>query len=189
VDINQADTAELMQLPGVGNSLATQIEDYRRQSGAFKTVDELAQVRGIGPTTLQRLRPWIRVADNPYYGSQAADGLPVPLSKKSGSSKQPARPKGSKKEASLRRPIDINEASEQEFQQLPGIGPAKAQRIVEERERRPFESIEDLRRVSGIGAKTLDRLRPYITLEKNTAGAVTSPDTKPLSASERTRVQ
>src|SRR5262249_27575867 len=39
IDLNQAGRAELMQLPGVGDSLAGQIEDYRRQYGAFKSVD------------------------------------------------------------------------------------------------------------------------------------------------------
>jgi competence ComEA-like helix-hairpin-helix protein len=69
--------------------------------------------------------------------------------------------------------------SELELQKLPGIGPAKAQRIMEERERQPFVSIEDLRRVNGIGPKTLDRLRPYITVEKSAVDTVTFPDANP----------
>jgi competence protein ComEA len=177
VDLNQAGRAELMQLPGVGDSLAGQIEDYRRQYGAFKSVDELIQVRGIGPTTLQRLRPWLCVAGDALANDRAAGRSAAPRGEIAASPKQVAKPRNTSKEANLRGPIDVNEASEQELQQLPGIGPARAQRIVEERERRRFQSVEDLRRVSGIGAKTLDRLRPYIMLDKNAADAKAPPVT------------
>src|SRR5207248_6677899 len=106
---NTADRAELLQLPGVGNSLAAQIEDHRRTYGSFRTVDELTQVRGIGATTLDKLRPWIRVRGDAE--SARARSKPARSSK-------PAR--GSAKEDRLRGPIDVNEASEQELQQLPG---------------------------------------------------------------------
>ena len=39
----------------------------------------------------------------------------------------------------------------------------RAGRIVVEREKKPFASVEDLRRVSGIGAKTLEKLRPFLS--------------------------
>jgi competence protein ComEA len=59
--------------------------------------------------------------------------------------------------------IDINSANEVELQHLPGIGPALAARIVDDRTRNgPFNGIVDLRRVKGIGTKTLDALRPYL---------------------------
>jgi competence protein ComEA len=60
----------------------------------------------------------------------------------------------------LRVPIDPNRADEAELRALPGIGPALARRIVDSRrERGPFASVDDLRRVKGIGPRTLDRLR------------------------------
>lgn len=59
--------------------------------------------------------------------------------------------------------IDINRASWVEFAQLPRIGRTLAERIVEDRERNgPFESIDDLQRVRGIGPKTIERLRPLL---------------------------
>jgi competence protein ComEA len=67
-----------------------------------------------------------------------------------------------RKNASL-TPIDINRASEVELQLLPGIGPVLAQRIVAARAEKPFRSLDDLRRVRGIGVKTLEKLRPHAT--------------------------
>ena len=63
------------------------------------------------------------------------------------------------------RPIDINRATAAELEALPGIGPALAQRIVADREvNGPFRRPQDLTRVAGIGAKTLEKLLPYITV-------------------------
>lgn len=61
VDLNQADEQQLETLPGVGPSTAEAILDYRRQHGRFKSVDELLDVRGIGPAKLAALRARVRV--------------------------------------------------------------------------------------------------------------------------------
>jgi competence protein ComEA len=64
---------------------------------------------------------------------------------------------------SARFEIDLNEADWPEFSQLPGVGETLARRIVESRRAEgPFTDVEDLRRVRGIGAKTLERIRPYL---------------------------
>lgn len=61
--------------------------------------------------------------------------------------------------------ININQATVEELQQLPGIGPARAQAIVRYREEHgPFQSLEELTNVSGIGPKILENIRDQIEL-------------------------
>ena len=68
------------------------------------------------------------------------------------------------------RPIDVNTASEEELELIPGIGPAMAQRIITWREEHgPFERVEDLLNVRGIGVKTLEKLRPYVVVHPKDA--------------------
>lgn len=59
--------------------------------------------------------------------------------------------------------IEINSADLNEFVMLPKVGPSMAQRIVSDRDANgQFDEVEDLLRVSGIGPKTLARLRPHV---------------------------
>jgi len=58
--INEASTAELMRLPGVGPKRAQQLVVYRAVHGSFKNLADLRQVPGIGPITALKLRPFLR---------------------------------------------------------------------------------------------------------------------------------
>ena len=60
--------------------------------------------------------------------------------------------------------IDINSASAAELAKLPGIGPSKAQAIVEFREKEPFAKSEDLLKVKGIGDKLYDSIKDQVTV-------------------------
>jgi competence protein ComEA len=61
LDLNAATVAQLDQLPGVGPVLAQRVIDYRTQHGAFRSVDELRQVSGIGPAKFADLKGLVRV--------------------------------------------------------------------------------------------------------------------------------
>lgn len=92
--------------------------------------------------------------------AQAKSGLGESASGKSGSAKA-----GSGRNGSMMQIVRINSASAGELQQLPGIGPALAQRIVETRSRGRFTSTEDLLRVPGIGKAKLAKLRAYVEVD------------------------
>ena len=65
--------------------------------------------------------------------------------------------------------VNVNTATGEQLAQLPGIGGAKAQAILETRERLGgFDAIEDLLEVKGIGEKALARIRPYVSLQGKT---------------------
>lgn len=93
--------------------------------------------------------------------AQAKSGLGESASEKYGSAKA-----GSGKKNNNQMPrVRINSASAGELQQLPGIGPALAQRIVETRNSGRFTSAEDLLRVPGIGKAKLAKLRDYVEVD------------------------
>lgn len=60
--------------------------------------------------------------------------------------------------------VNINEATADQLERLPGIGPSRAQAIVNFRKTHPFKRIEDLQRIKGLGKKSWNRLRPLIAL-------------------------
>jgi len=60
VNINAAGVTELSQLPGLGTITAQKIVDYRTSNGAFASHDDLLAVPGVGPVTLDAMRPHLR---------------------------------------------------------------------------------------------------------------------------------
>lgn len=63
--------------------------------------------------------------------------------------------------------IDINTADAKTLEKLPGVGPAKAQAIIDHRTKvGPFKTVEELKKVEGIGDKTFDALKGEITVGK-----------------------
>ncbi len=94
-------------------------------------------------------------------GSSAAGGAVTPR----GPSRVPAPPL-------TPAPVDLDRATAEELERLPGIGPALAARIVADRRARgPFQSPEALLRVPGIGPRTLERIRPFLARSFAPAGS------------------
>lgn len=161
LDLNTADHTELEQVPGIGPKLARAIEDHRKDKGPFRSVDDLRGVHGAGPATVEKVRPYLRVESE-----APADLEPLRLERKPPAPAPAPRPSGGgRKLQPGDPPINVNAASVEELQRLPGVGPVTAQKILGARAAAPFKSVEELRRVKGIGAKTLDGLRPYVVVK------------------------
>ena len=84
------------------------------------------------------------------------------------------------------KPVNINTATSEELQQVPGIGPATAQKILQMRKSYgPFKSVDDLLAIRGLGEKRLDKMRKYLTVGKANGPRTGAPSTKPASPSEK----
>ncbi len=77
LDVNQAGIEELQRLPGIGPTLASRIVADRAAQGPFRSVGDLLRVRGIGPKTLEKLRPHVRVGTD-FADSRSARAQDTP---------------------------------------------------------------------------------------------------------------
>jgi competence ComEA-like helix-hairpin-helix protein len=155
IDPNRADVAELRRLPGVGEVVARALVASREAEGPYGSPEDLTRVRGVGPASVARLRPHLDFTRPPPASAltqRASAGRPDHASLL-----EAAAPPGAAE------PLDPNRATAEALEELPGIGPALARRIVESRDADgPFRSVEELLRVRGIGPALLERIRPRL---------------------------
>ncbi len=136
IDLDVATAQELTRLPRIGPGLAKRIVADRAQLGPFGSLEALERVSGIGPAVLE--------AVGPFAAFSAPTGAPV----------APPGP--------IDRLVDVNMATRQELQSLPGIGPTRAANLVAYRELNgPFATLESLTAVSGIGPGIVARLEGH----------------------------
>ena len=89
-----------------------------------------------------------------------------------------AAKKKSKTQLQLSGQVNLNTATPQQLDQLPGVGEKAAKRIIEYRAKTPFAKTEDLMKVKGFGKKKFDKLKPYVTV----SGATTVKATRGAAA-------
>jgi competence ComEA-like helix-hairpin-helix protein len=64
LDLNAASQSDLESLPGIGPALAERILRQRERTGGFRSLEELLEVRGVGPKTLERIRPFVALGSS-----------------------------------------------------------------------------------------------------------------------------
>jgi competence protein ComEA len=74
IDVNRADWPELALMPGIGEQLAKRIVASRQSKGPFRELSDLRRVRGIGPKTLDGIKPYLLpLADSETTAGEKAD--------------------------------------------------------------------------------------------------------------------
>ena len=172
VNINTATIEELQTLPGIGPSKARAIVEYRNKK-PFSKSEELMNVPGIGQKTYDKLKDRITVGDC----TNTTDNTINTPTQENTTEKRTTATNSQLSTALLNNQrgmngnenvgkININTASVEELQQLPGIGPAKAQAIVDYRQSNGgFKTIEEIKNVKGIGEKTYEKLKELIDIK------------------------
>lgn len=94
INLNSASAAELQQVPGIGPSTADKILEMRKSYGAFKSVDDLLAIKGIGPKRLEKMRKYLTVGKLPQT-KKPTTNAPAPPAKspptKTAAAKLPAK--------------------------------------------------------------------------------------------------
>ncbi len=156
LNADRANAAELARLPRVGLALAKTIVADREKRGPFGGLEGLDRVPGIGPGLLAAIGPHLTFADRPAAPVSGQFALPeahlAGVGPGAGAPAPGAR-------------LNLNSASVSELDGLPGIGPARAAAILQERQSRgPFTSVEELSRVPGLGPSAIARLRDLVVV-------------------------
>jgi len=175
VDVNSADVKTLETLPGIGPVLAQRIIEGR----PYKTVADLGKVKGLSKAKLDAIKddvtfgsattPAKETAAKPTTTaeSKAPQQTTPATAQQTGPKKDQAAPLTSTERAagSLTpgQKININKATAEELDRLPGIGPVKAKAIIDYRTQNgDFKTIEDIQKVKGIKAREFSKITDFI---------------------------
>jgi len=173
ININTAGLEELDLIAGVGPAIGQRIIDYRNTVGLFKTIEEIKNVQGIGDITYEKMKDQIMVGD---VSIEEEESLPVPTvpsepiepepkEEEQPEPEPPAPTVPSEPAEEIPTKININTAGFEGLQEITGVGPVIAQKIINYRnESGLFQNIEDLKNVKGIGDVSFEKMRDEISI-------------------------
>ena len=142
-DLNSVTLEGLKTIPKIGEKKAKDILSYREQNG-FESRADLMKIKGIGEKTFLKIKDYFYEfeGEKKNFGENELFEQEIIITK-----------------------ININTATKEDLITLIGIGPAKAKRIIELRQKLgKFNDINQLLKVKGIGPKTLDKFKKQICL-------------------------
>lgn len=143
-DPNTADAGELLRL-GLSQALAHRLLHYREKGGFFFEKTDFRKLYGLSETDYNRLEPFIQIA-------------------KSGRNIRPAASSGGRAVAAV-TDLDINSATAEDWQQLPGIGATRAQKIVQYRDKLGgFVHTNQVRETFGLPDSIFEKIHPRLRL-------------------------
>jgi competence protein ComEA len=160
VNVNTAETSELESLPGVGATIAKAIVAGR----PWKSVDDLEKIRGLGRgPRFEVLRDLITVDGSSASSGSASKRAAMKARSARDVLKSAAAPTSdSTTKLAPGQKVDINSAPKDLLDALPGIGPVKAQAIIDGR---PYKTIEDIMKVKGIKEGEFAKIKDIITVK------------------------
>src|SRR5580765_1298275 len=180
VDVNSADVETLQSLPGIGPTLADRIVAGR----PYKNADDLAKVKGLSKSKIDAIQDQIKFGStskksttksskktttpetsstDTSTSSQSKSSSKSTTAGDSSSSKTVSPTGSSSGKLAAGQTVNINTATAEQLDALPGIGPTKAQAIIDYRnEHGRFNSIEDIQNVKGIKEGEFSKIKDSI---------------------------
>ncbi|WP_034483441.1 ComEA family DNA-binding protein [Actinomadura oligospora] len=153
--------------PSGGSQLVVQVIGKVRRPGVLtlaagsRVADALNAAGGVRPGADTGA---LNLARKLMDGEQIAVGIHPPAPPPGQGPAPPGGTTGAPSGASPGAPLDLNTATAEQLDQLPGVGPVLARRIIDYRTQHgPFRSVDQLQEVPGIGARRLTDLKPLLT--------------------------
>jgi len=165
VDLNTASQKDLEEIKGVGPATSKKIIAAR----PYKSVDELKKA-GLSAKQIDSIRPYVMVgavpAGAPATAAPMAKPAPAPAAPAAAAPAKAAKAPTAEKAAPAKlapgEKVNINSAPKEKLDALPGIGPVKAQAIIDGR---PYAKPEDVMKVKGIKQGEYNKIKDLITVK------------------------